>query len=68
MKSFRVGQRNPGIPATSTAWWFFALPQPEKSWSERQLGSVKNSQLFLESHNPAMFQSPPTSLTSDAAS
>jgi len=38
MKSFRVGQRNPGIPATSTAWWFFALPQPEKSWSERQLG------------------------------
>ena len=42
----------------SPVWWL--SPTPLKNHGVRQLGWW-HSQLFLESHNPFMFQSPPTS-------
>ena len=48
----------------NTAWWYTYMFQPTPlknmtSWG-RQIGMIFHSQLFLESHNPFMFQSPPT--------
>ena len=44
----------------ATGWWL--SPTPLKKWWSSSVGIKWHSQLFMESHNPAMFQSPPTRL------